>query len=345
MAAIDYDTCSIDDIIAHSLKRHTQLLVDRLRSHAWVHAEFADAYENHEVTRSELGLADRLHGFANAVECGDYTIPDDFDVRREAFSCAASLQDLHPIMQEATAEREDARTVGPGRSGRDRGPNEGLARALAVVTEAQQADGWAAVPASPGDRPMNCGDRDGPTDVTGDKPAFVERRRPGRVDYTNPALIALLRRPDGDVSKGDMTAIDYATCGIDDVIAHSLKRHTQPLADRLRSHARVHAEFADAYGDREVTRNELVLADRLHAFANASEQGDTTIPNDDDVRREAFGCAAWLQDLHPIMQEVIVEREDAQNVGPGRSGQARGGPNEGLARALAASNRAFLRRG
>jgi hypothetical protein len=59
-----------------------------------VHAEFADAYDNREVTRSELGLADRLHGFANAVDLGDFTIPDDFDVRSEAFGCAASLQDL-----------------------------------------------------------------------------------------------------------------------------------------------------------------------------------------------------------------------------------------------------------
>ena len=136
-----------------------------------------------------------------------------------------------------------------------------------------------------------------------------------------------------------MAAIDYTTCGINDVIAHALKLHPQLLADRLRSHAHVHAEFADAYGDRDVTRNELALADRLHTFASAIELGDTMIPNDDDVRREAFGCAAWLQDLHPIMQEAIAEREDARNA---RLGSGRGlSPNEDLARALAASNRAF----
>jgi hypothetical protein len=99
-----------------------------------------------------------------------------------------------------------------------------------------------------------------------------------------------------------MAAIDYATCGVNDVIAHSLKLHSQLLADRLRFHARVHAEFADAYDDREVTRNELDLADRLDV-----------IPADCDVRREAFSCAAWLQDLHPIMQEAIVEQEAARN--------------------------------
>ena len=141
-----------------------------------------------------------------------------------------------------------------------------------------------------------------------------------------------------------MAAIDYATCGINDVIAHSLKLHPQLLADCLRSHARVHAEFADAYGDRQVTRNELTLADRLHAFANAIEQGDTMIPNDDDMRGEALGCAAWLQDLHPIMQGEIVEREDARKAH--RSGsRGRGSPNDDLARALAASNRAFPWRG
>ena len=125
MASIDYATCDVSDVIAHSLKLHPKLLRDRLRSHACVHAEFADAYENRDVTRSELGLADRLHSFANAVRRGDYTIPDDLDVRREAFSCAASLQDLHPIMQQAIAEREDAGKAGPDRSGRDRGnPND-----------------------------------------------------------------------------------------------------------------------------------------------------------------------------------------------------------------------------
>jgi len=136
MAAIDYATCGVNDVIAHSLKLHPQRLADRLRFHARVHAEFADAYDDHGVMRNELGLADRLHGFANAIELGDYAIPDDIDVRREAFGCAASLQDLHPIMQKAIAEREDARNAGPGRSGRDRGPNDGLARALAASNRA-----------------------------------------------------------------------------------------------------------------------------------------------------------------------------------------------------------------
>ena len=142
-----------------------------------------------------------------------------------------------------------------------------------------------------------------------------------------------------------MTAIDYTTCGIDDVIVHSLTLHPRLLVDRLRSHACVHAEFADAYENREVTRSELGLADRLHSFANAVELGDYMIPDDFDVRREAFGCAASLQDLHPIMQAAIAEREDARNAGPDGSGEDRGDPNDGLARALAASNRAFLRRG
>ena len=110
-----------------------------------------------------------------------------------------------------------------------------------------------------------------------------------------------------------MAAIDYATCDINDVITHSLKLHPQLLADCVRSHAGVHAEFAAAYGDPEVTRNELSLADRLAAFADAIDLGDYTIPDDPDVRREAFGCAARLQDLHPIMQREVAEREDAQN--------------------------------
>ena len=117
-----------------------------------------------------------------------------------------------------------------------------------------------------------------------------------------------------------MAAIDYARCGVNDVIAHSLKLHPQLLAERLRSHGCVHAEFADGYDDREVTRNELDLADRLHAFAHAVELGDYTLPHDCDVRREAFSCAAWLQDLHPIMQKVIAEREEARNPRLGQSG-------------------------
>jgi hypothetical protein len=117
-----------------------------------------------------------------------------------------------------------------------------------------------------------------------------------------------------------MAAIDYATCGVNDVITHSLRLHPQRLADRLRFHARVHAQFADAYNDREVMRNELELADRLHSFAAATDFGDYTIPDDVDVRRAAFSCAAGLQNLHPIMQKVIVAREDPRNARPARSG-------------------------
>jgi hypothetical protein len=117
-----------------------------------------------------------------------------------------------------------------------------------------------------------------------------------------------------------MAAIDYATCGVNDVITHSLKLHPQLLADRLRFHARVHAQFADAYGDREVMRNELDLADRLHSFADATDLGDYTIPDDVDVRREVFSCAAVLQNLHPITQEVIAAREDARKAPHARSG-------------------------
>jgi hypothetical protein len=82
-----------------------------------VHAQFADAYGNHEVTRNELDLADRLHSFAAAIDIGDYTITDDVEVRREAFSCAAGLQNMHPIMQEVITDRKDARSARPGRSG------------------------------------------------------------------------------------------------------------------------------------------------------------------------------------------------------------------------------------
>ena len=117
-----------------------------------------------------------------------------------------------------------------------------------------------------------------------------------------------------------MAAIDYATCGFNDVIAHSLKLHPQLLADRLRFHARVHAQFADAYNDREVMRSELHLADRLHSFAAAIDIGDYTIPGDVDVRHEAFICAAGLQNLHPIMQREVAEREDVRNARYARSG-------------------------
>ena len=113
-----------------------------------------------------------------------------------------------------------------------------------------------------------------------------------------------------------MAAIDYATCGVSDVIAHSLKLHPQLLADCLRSHAGVHAEFADAYGDPEVMRNELDLADRLASFADAIDLGDYTIPDDPDVRRETFSSATGLQNLHPIMQKVITVREDARDARP-----------------------------
>ena len=127
-------------------------------------------------------------------------------------------------------------------------------------------------------------------------------------------------RPSFWPEEKDMAAIDYATCGVNDVIAYSLKLHPQLLAARVRFQARVHAQFADAYGDPEVSRNELGLADRLHSFTNAIDRGDYTILNDVDVRREAFSCAAGLQNLHPIMQKVIAAREHARNARQARSG-------------------------
>ena len=117
-----------------------------------------------------------------------------------------------------------------------------------------------------------------------------------------------------------MSSVDYATCGINDVIAYSLQLHSRRFSDCLRAHARVHAQFADAYDNREVARSELDLADRLQSFVNAVDLGDYTIPHELDVRHEAFSCAARLQDLHPIMQQVITEREDAQNSRPSRGG-------------------------
>jgi hypothetical protein len=84
-------------------------------ANARVHALFADAYNDCEVMRSELDLAGRLHYFADAIELGDHTIPGDFHVSRVAFSCAAQLQDLHPIMQNLIVEREQ--TCPLGRSG------------------------------------------------------------------------------------------------------------------------------------------------------------------------------------------------------------------------------------
>jgi hypothetical protein len=117
MAAIDYATCGMNDVISHSLKLHPKLLADRLRFHARVHAQFADAYDNNEVMRNELDLAVRLLSFADAIELGDYTIPGDFDLRSEAFSCAVRLQNLHTIMQNLIAEREGAYAPHQGRSG------------------------------------------------------------------------------------------------------------------------------------------------------------------------------------------------------------------------------------
>ena len=117
-----------------------------------------------------------------------------------------------------------------------------------------------------------------------------------------------------------MAAIDYANCSVNDVITYSLKQHPQLLADRLRFHARVHAQFADAYGDREVMRNESTSRTGCTPSPHATDFGDYTVPDDVDVRREAFSCAAGLQNLHPIMQEVIAAREDARNARPARSG-------------------------
>jgi hypothetical protein len=111
MAAIDYATCGVNDIIAHSLKLHPQLLAGRLRFHARAHVQFADAIRRSRSDAERARPRGPLHSFADAIDFGDYTIPDDVDVRREAFRCAAGLQNLHPTMQRLIAAREDARNA------------------------------------------------------------------------------------------------------------------------------------------------------------------------------------------------------------------------------------------
>src|SRR5262249_25783376 len=118
----------------------------------------------------------------------------------------------------------------------------------------------------------------------------------------------------------DMAAIDYATCGVNDVITHSLKLHPQQLADRLRFHAGVHARFADAIRRSRSDVERARPRTPLYSFADAIDLGDYTIPDDVDVRREAFQCAALLQNLHQTMQKVITAREDARNARRIRSG-------------------------
>ena len=117
MAAIDYATCGVNDIITHSLKLHPQLLADRLRFHARGHAQFAEAIRRSRRDAERARPHGPLHSFADAIDFGDYTIPDDVDVRREAFRCAAGLQNLHPTMRKVIAAREDARNARPARSG------------------------------------------------------------------------------------------------------------------------------------------------------------------------------------------------------------------------------------
>jgi hypothetical protein len=106
MAFFNYDTSSVNNVIVLSLNLHPELLARSLRFHARVHAEFADTYDDAEVLRAELDLAKRLHAFADAIELGDHTIPDECDVRCHAFGSAARLQNLHPIMLNVIAERE-----------------------------------------------------------------------------------------------------------------------------------------------------------------------------------------------------------------------------------------------
>ena len=56
-----------------------------------------------------------MHSFAAAIDLGDYTIPDDVDVRREVFNCAAGCKIC--TLQKVITAREDARNARPARSG------------------------------------------------------------------------------------------------------------------------------------------------------------------------------------------------------------------------------------
>jgi len=101
MYAIDFMTCSADDVIRRSIVCHPSLYAENLRNVAHIHAQAAMACE-HDTTAAKIAsrLARECRTIAEHIEAGDEVIASGTSETIQAFSVAARLQ----LIPHATAK-------------------------------------------------------------------------------------------------------------------------------------------------------------------------------------------------------------------------------------------------
>lgn len=106
MYAIDFLTCSADDVIRRSATCHPSMLVEALRRRADTHASAAATMMLRDKYAGGIALkmADECQRVADRVERGDDSCVS-FGERISAFSAAAHLQCLSPALAQDIINR------------------------------------------------------------------------------------------------------------------------------------------------------------------------------------------------------------------------------------------------
>lgn len=108
MYEIDFNTCSLDDVIERSVTCHPTLLVELLRAIAEIHSRSAREMFDQVARKSAVGMAEDCRRAANSVETLGSLVGASFGMRMQAFTAACKLQLLPLSLAQDIAKRDDA---------------------------------------------------------------------------------------------------------------------------------------------------------------------------------------------------------------------------------------------
>jgi hypothetical protein len=113
MYAIDFNTCTIDDVIARSITCHPTMLADTLRANARAHFNARDTMHDREAQQAAQRSGQQCRVVACIIEHAAVIEVEpiermSFGERLAAFSAAARLQCLPHSVSSAICARDDA---------------------------------------------------------------------------------------------------------------------------------------------------------------------------------------------------------------------------------------------
>jgi hypothetical protein len=107
MYAIDFTTCSANDVIRRSVVCHPSLYAENMRNVAHVHAQAAMACEHDTVAAKVAGrLAQECRQIAERIEAGDEVICATLSETIPAFNVAARLNCISHAVAKDIINRE-----------------------------------------------------------------------------------------------------------------------------------------------------------------------------------------------------------------------------------------------